>query len=89
MRCIDTFGLCEAHHQRIADCYKCLDLIAWGNLRMGWANGPGGGGIIFLSSKSRRSQRFLGVTMVFQVAGPKRLIHAGILTSNLWASLQD
>jgi site-specific DNA-methyltransferase (adenine-specific) len=35
MRWIDTFGLCEAHHQRIADCYKCVDLIAWDNLRMG------------------------------------------------------
>ena len=35
MRWIDTFGLCEAHHHRIADCYKCVDLIAWDNLRMG------------------------------------------------------
>ena len=35
MRWIDTFGLCEAHHHRIGDCYKCVDLIAWDNLRMG------------------------------------------------------
>jgi hypothetical protein len=35
MRWIDTFGLCEAHHHRIADCYKCVDLLAWENLRMG------------------------------------------------------
>jgi site-specific DNA-methyltransferase (adenine-specific) len=34
MRWIDTFGLCEGHHQRIADCYKCVDLIAWDNLRI-------------------------------------------------------
>jgi hypothetical protein len=35
MRWIDTFGLCEAHHHRIAECYKCVDLIAWDNLRSG------------------------------------------------------
>jgi site-specific DNA-methyltransferase (adenine-specific) len=35
MRWADTFGLCEAHHLRIADCLKCVDLIAWDNLRLG------------------------------------------------------
>ena len=35
MRWIDTFGLCEAHHLRIADIIKCVDLIAWDNCRIG------------------------------------------------------
>jgi site-specific DNA-methyltransferase (adenine-specific) len=35
MRWIDTYGLCEAHHQRVADCLKGVDIIAWDNLRMG------------------------------------------------------
>jgi site-specific DNA-methyltransferase (adenine-specific) len=35
MRWVDTFGLCEAHHLRIKDCLKCVDLIAWDNLRPG------------------------------------------------------
>ena len=35
MRWIDTYGLCEAHHLRVADCLKCVDLIAWDNLRPG------------------------------------------------------
>src|SRR5215475_11359292 len=34
-RWVDTFGLCEAHHKRIVDCLKPVDLIAWDNLRMG------------------------------------------------------
>jgi len=32
---LDTYGLCEAHHKRVADCLKCVDHIAWDNLRMG------------------------------------------------------
>jgi site-specific DNA-methyltransferase (adenine-specific) len=35
MRWVDTFGLCEAHHLRLTDTFKCVDLIAWDNLRMG------------------------------------------------------
>jgi site-specific DNA-methyltransferase (adenine-specific) len=35
MRWVDTYGLCEAHHLRIADCLKCVDCIAWDNLRLG------------------------------------------------------
>ena len=35
LRWIDTFGLCEGHHLRIADAIKCVDLIAWDNLRAG------------------------------------------------------
>jgi site-specific DNA-methyltransferase (adenine-specific) len=35
MRWLDTYGLCEAHHLRVADCVKCVDLIAWDNLRLG------------------------------------------------------
>ena len=31
----DTFNLCEAHHLRIADVCKVVDLLAWDNLRMG------------------------------------------------------
>ena len=34
LRWIDTFGLCEGHHLRIADAIKCVDLIAWDNLRL-------------------------------------------------------
>jgi len=34
---VDTYGLCEAHHLRVADCLKCVDLIAWDNLRPGMA----------------------------------------------------
>jgi site-specific DNA-methyltransferase (adenine-specific) len=32
---VDTFGLCEAHHLRIADVIKPVDLIAWDSQRMG------------------------------------------------------
>jgi site-specific DNA-methyltransferase (adenine-specific) len=32
---LDTYGLCEAHHKRVADCLKCVDLIAWDNQRPG------------------------------------------------------
>jgi site-specific DNA-methyltransferase (adenine-specific) len=35
MRWVDTFALCEAHHLRIADVCKCVDLIAWDSLRIG------------------------------------------------------
>jgi site-specific DNA-methyltransferase (adenine-specific) len=35
MRWLDTYGLCEAHHLRVADRLKCVDLIAWDNLRPG------------------------------------------------------
>jgi site-specific DNA-methyltransferase (adenine-specific) len=35
MRWTDTFGLCEAHHLRINDCFNCVDLIAWDNQRIG------------------------------------------------------
>jgi site-specific DNA-methyltransferase (adenine-specific) len=31
----DTFRLCEAYHLQIADVLKCVDLIAWDNLRIG------------------------------------------------------
>jgi site-specific DNA-methyltransferase (adenine-specific) len=31
----DTFGLCEAHHLRIANVVKPVDLIAWDSLRIG------------------------------------------------------
>jgi site-specific DNA-methyltransferase (adenine-specific) len=32
---VDTFGLCEAHHLRVAGVLKAVDLIAWDSLRMG------------------------------------------------------
>jgi site-specific DNA-methyltransferase (adenine-specific) len=35
IRWVDTYGLCEAHHRRVADCLKCVDCIAWDNLRPG------------------------------------------------------
>ena len=35
LRWSDTFHLCEADHLRIADVLKCVDLIAWDNLRSG------------------------------------------------------
>ena len=35
MQWVDTFRLCEAHHLRIASVIKCVDLIAWDNLRPG------------------------------------------------------
>jgi site-specific DNA-methyltransferase (adenine-specific) len=31
----DTFGVCEAHHRRVADALKAVDLIAWDSLRIG------------------------------------------------------
>ena len=31
----DTFHLCEADHLRVADVYRCVDLIAWDSLRIG------------------------------------------------------
>jgi site-specific DNA-methyltransferase (adenine-specific) len=33
MRCVDTYGLCQAHHLRIP--LVTVDLIAWDNLRIG------------------------------------------------------
>jgi site-specific DNA-methyltransferase (adenine-specific) len=35
MHWLDTYRLCEAHHLRVADCLKSVDLIAWDNLRLG------------------------------------------------------
>jgi site-specific DNA-methyltransferase (adenine-specific) len=35
MRWTDTFGLGEGHHLRIGDVLKCVDIIAWDNLRPG------------------------------------------------------
>ena len=35
MRWIDTYGLCSAHHLRVADILPCVDLIAWDNQRPG------------------------------------------------------
>jgi site-specific DNA-methyltransferase (adenine-specific) len=35
MRWVDTFGLCEGHHLRIANVIKPVDLLAWDNLRPG------------------------------------------------------
>src|SRR6516164_5910106 len=35
MRWVDTFGLCEGHHLRIAEVVKPVDLIAWDSLRIG------------------------------------------------------
>ena len=46
MRWVDTFCLCEAHHLRIADAAKPVDLIAWDNLRPAWANAPAGAATI-------------------------------------------
>jgi site-specific DNA-methyltransferase (adenine-specific) len=34
-RWVDTFGLCEAHHRRVADCLTPVDLIAWDKRQMG------------------------------------------------------
>jgi site-specific DNA-methyltransferase (adenine-specific) len=49
MRWSDTFCLCEAHHLRVADCLKCVDLISWDDERI-----PGGNG-----SRSRRCGGYL------------------------------
>ena len=35
LRWIDTYGLCAAHHLRVADMLPCVDLIAWDNQRPG------------------------------------------------------
>jgi len=35
MRWSDTYCLCEAHHHRVGDAFKCVDLLAWDSLRMG------------------------------------------------------
>jgi site-specific DNA-methyltransferase (adenine-specific) len=35
LRWSDTFHLCEGDHLRIADVLKCVDMIAWDNLRPG------------------------------------------------------
>lgn len=35
MRWVDTYCLCEAHHLRIIDALKPVDLIAWDSLRIG------------------------------------------------------
>src|SRR5262245_38544914 len=46
---LDTYGLCEAHHKRVADCLKCVDLIAWDNQRPG------------MGKRSRRRGDYLAV----------------------------
>jgi site-specific DNA-methyltransferase (adenine-specific) len=38
MQWIDTFGLCEAHHLRVADVLKPVSLVAWDSLRIGMGN---------------------------------------------------
>jgi site-specific DNA-methyltransferase (adenine-specific) len=35
MRWMDTFSLCQAHHQRVEDVLPSVDLIAWDNCRPG------------------------------------------------------
>jgi site-specific DNA-methyltransferase (adenine-specific) len=35
---VDTYRLCEAHHLRIANALKPVDLIAWDSLRIGMGN---------------------------------------------------
>ena len=35
LRWVDTSHLCQADHLRIADACRCVDLIAWDNLRIG------------------------------------------------------
>ena len=35
MRWTDTFHLCEGDHLRLRDVIRCVDLIAWDNLRIG------------------------------------------------------
>jgi site-specific DNA-methyltransferase (adenine-specific) len=32
---VDAFRLCEAYHLRVADVFKCVDLIAWDKQRIG------------------------------------------------------
>src|SRR5262249_25588239 len=49
-RWTDTFHLCEGDHKRIADVLKCVDLIAWDNLRPG------------MGKRSRRRGDYLLVT---------------------------
>ena len=53
LRWMDTFTLCEAHHLRVADVLKCVDLISWDDERK-----PGGNGY--------RSRRCGGYLLVLQ-----------------------
>jgi hypothetical protein len=57
MRWIDTFGLCEAHHLRIADSLKAIDLVAWDSLHAGMGTAHGGGAITSSSCRKRYSPR--------------------------------
>ena len=69
MRWVDTYGPCEAHHRRVADdCLKCVDLIAWDNLRPG------------MGKRSRRRGDYLLVLQRPRVTRRNRLL----VTASNW-----
>ena len=75
MRWTDTFHLCESDHLRIADVLKCVDLIAWDNLRPGNGYRTRRRATICSSCRSRRcARRPRGATTAFRAAGPRRSI---------------
>jgi len=65
-RWVDTFGLCEAHHQRVADCLKPVDHIAWDSSRpgMGYRTRRRGDNVLVLQkppTKARATWRDHGI----------------------------
>ena len=83
LRWIDTYHLCEADHLRVADVCRCVDLIAWDNLRPGTAIDHDAGATICWCCKSRRLLRKAhGETTALPIAGRKKSTVASIPTSN-------
>jgi site-specific DNA-methyltransferase (adenine-specific) len=80
---VDTFRLCEAYHLRIADVFKCVDLIAWDNLRPSMGKRSRRRGTICWSCSGHRwSQTAPGETAAFQAGGRKRSTARSIHTSS-------
>jgi hypothetical protein len=69
----DTFKLCEAHHLRIADVLKCVDLIAWDNQRIG--NGYRSrrrGDYLLVLQSGRCAPKPRGAITAFRIAGRRK-----------------
>jgi site-specific DNA-methyltransferase (adenine-specific) len=90
MHWIDTFGLCEAHHLRVAESLKCVDLIAWDNLRP--SNGYRSrrrGDYLLVLQKRPLLPRPLGATTAFRADGLRKPVAASIHTPSRLASSAD
>ena len=84
---VDTFGICQAHHLRIADAVKAVDLIAWDSCHfgMGKRSRRRGDYLLVLQKpflKKPSSVHAHGPTTESRVGGLRRLIASYIHTSS-------